>query len=83
VFSSVRPKQPWGAVELAIRYSGLDLTDEGIRGGDAQDVSLGINWYVLRNFRAMFNYVYADTRVGGSLVKDRPHIFQFRIQANL
>lgn len=83
VFREVVPKRKWGAVELALRYSGLDLTDAGIRGGDEQNVSVGINWYFLRNFRLMFNYIHVDANVRNTLAKDRPNIFQFRFQASI
>ena len=49
----------WGAWQLAARYSYLDLTDEGIRGGILSDITAGMNWYLFPNTRAMFNYVYA------------------------
>lgn len=83
VFRGVRPERAWGAVELAARYSALDLTDAGIRGGDEQNVSVGINWYLMRNFRLMFNYIHANANRSGTLEEDRPNIFQFRFQASI
>ena len=75
------PKRKWGAAELALRYSGIDLTDAGIRGGDERNLTIGINWYLLRNFRFMFNYIHVDARSHWTLQRDRPNIFQFRFQA--
>jgi len=63
-FDSPRPAKPfdpkkgqWGAVELAARYSNLDLnylpgqagaaaTASGVRGGEQNILSLGVNWYL-------------------------------------
>jgi phosphate-selective porin OprO/OprP len=65
-FSRVKPNRNFiwgkgiGAIELAARYSHLDLSDEAIDGGRLGDVTLGINWYLNPNTRVMFNYVHAD-----------------------
>ena len=50
----------WGAVEVAVRYSALDLVSKGVRGGELWDVTAGINWYLTSNFRWMVDYVHAD-----------------------
>jgi phosphate-selective porin OprO/OprP len=65
VFSRVKPNKNFrwgrgkgkGAIELAARYSELDLSDEGIDGGRLQDLTLGVNWYLNPNTRVMLNYV--------------------------
>jgi phosphate-selective porin OprO/OprP len=49
-----------GAWELAVRYSSLDIDDEGAAGGELDDVTAGINWYLNPNMRLMLNYVFAD-----------------------
>jgi phosphate-selective porin OprO/OprP len=71
-FQRIRPKanfdgkQGWGAVELAARYSVLDLDDDGINGGVADDWTLGVNWYLNANSHVSLNYVWADLHhVGG------------------
>ena len=43
-----------------MRYSTLDLTDEGIAGGEVTDYSLAINWYLNPATRMMLNFVRAD-----------------------
>ena len=55
-----------GAVELAARYSELDLSDDGVEGGRLQDITAGINWYLNPNTRVTLNYVHAsvDRRIG-------------------
>ncbi len=56
----LKPRSRWGALELGMRVSGINLNDETVRGGEAVDLTLGANWYLRRNVRLMFNYVYAD-----------------------
>ena len=73
-FSGVSPKnnfsikdRTWGAWELAARYSYLDLDDKkaGIEGGILSASTIGINWYLTPNIRAMFNYVHAHRNTAG------------------
>lgn len=58
-FGRIYPKHKWGAVELALRYSTLDLNDitttDAIKGGSAENITLGVNWYINPNHRIMFN----------------------------
>jgi len=63
----VKPNRPLGdegrgAFELAIRYSGLDLTDTSayIEGGELTDTTVGVNWYTSANSRIMLNYVISS-----------------------
>ena len=50
----------FGAWEVAARYSHLDLDDADANGGELDDVTAGLNWYLNPNTRMMFNYVHAD-----------------------
>ncbi|MHC4097467.1 MAG: porin, partial [Planctomycetota bacterium] len=42
------------------RYSGLDLDDSGISGGELDTITAGLNWHLNPNTRIMWNYVHAD-----------------------
>ncbi|PCJ00503.1 MAG: hypothetical protein COB14_04380 [Alphaproteobacteria bacterium] len=63
-FSRVKPKSivgqgGTGAWEVALRYSDLDLEDNGL--GNAGDVTtIGLNWYATPTVRVMANYTSAD-----------------------
>lgn len=84
VFSRVKPKANFmaekgglGAWEIAARYSHLDLEDGAINGGELDDITVGLNWYLNPNTRVMLNYVYADA---SDLYDGEAHIFQTRFQ---
>jgi phosphate-selective porin OprO/OprP len=79
----VKPKRRWGALELALRYSALNLVDENVIGGDEQNLTFGLNWYLNRNLRMMFNFVQVDADLRNTLETDRPRIYQLRLQAVL
>ena len=71
-------KQTWGAFELALRVSHLDLSNKEIRGGEMSVVMGGLNWYLNDYVRLMFNAGYADvteTEDTGDLI-----ILQTRLQ---
>jgi phosphate-selective porin OprO/OprP len=55
-----------GALELLARYSGVDLDDGTVTGGQLNDFTLGLNWYLTPNCRVMLNGVYADLEGAGS-----------------
>lgn len=66
-FGRVKPKSNfrgeghgWGAWEIAVRHSELDLNDGPIAGGLLRDYTVGVNWYLNPNMRFMWNYVHAD-----------------------
>ena len=57
----------WGAWELAVRYSDMNLnykpgaagtyqTGSAIRGGEEQNITAGVNWYLNPVIRLMFDY---------------------------
>jgi phosphate-selective porin OprO/OprP len=62
-YTRVVPDVPFGkggpgAIELAGRYSVLDLNDANIAGGRLQDLTFGVNWYLNKFTRFEFNYIH-------------------------
>ena len=52
-----------GAWEATLRWSNLDYTD--LNGGDeAESWTVGLNWYLNKNVRALFNYTDVDLDSG-------------------
>lgn len=87
VIGGLRPDRPfdlrpgrrgWGAWELAVRASHLDLIDGFFRGGEERNLSVGLNWYLNANTRVRFNYVRAD--IDHDLYEGDLNIFQTRFQ---
>lgn len=67
-FNRVTPKRPikfkpgegeeygWGAWELGVRYTYLDLSNRGLQAGRLDNVTIGLNWYMNTNAKLQFNY---------------------------
>jgi phosphate-selective porin OprO/OprP len=65
-FTRTSPKNPfsvakgqWGGWELAGRYSYVNLDDGDFNGGEEDNITAAVNWYLYGNFRIMLNYVWA------------------------
>jgi len=72
-FDRTVPNQSWtrkskgfGAVEVAARYANLDLNDSGVNGGELDDITLGLNWYLNSNMRIMLDYAMTDIDTAGA-----------------
>ncbi|MHC5019905.1 MAG: OprO/OprP family phosphate-selective porin, partial [Planctomycetota bacterium] len=64
-FGRVTPKSNlfdggWGALEVAARYSHLDLSNQGLGGGRLNNGTLGVNWHMNANTKLQMNYLYED-----------------------
>ncbi|MCA1901412.1 MAG: hypothetical protein LDL53_04235 [Candidatus Hydrogenedens sp.] len=68
----------WGAWELGLRYSWIDLDSGIIRGGKGEDWTLGLNWYLNPNARIYVNYTLAT--IEHDLYDGRLGILQTRFQ---
>lgn len=76
VFDRVKPSSSLadggtGAIELAARYSWMDLNDNvghsvSTQGGEMKSITLGVNWYVNNNARVMWNYLHATVENVGN-----------------
>lgn len=84
------PRCKKGALELAGRYSIIDLDDPsaGILGGKSNQITLGINYYPNSSIKFQFNYSMVDLNENATsknkFIGNDDHSFiQFRIQASL
>ncbi|HEX5276976.1 MAG TPA: porin, partial [Fluviicoccus sp.] len=75
-----------GVWEIALRYDTLDLNDTlaGVRGGQLETVTLGLNWYPNPLIRFDLNLIQAraekDYDGNGTVDTDQPDIAQLRAQ---
>jgi phosphate-selective porin OprO/OprP len=83
-FDRVKPKADFGngsggagAWELGARYTSIDLNDGNVSGGQMNEYTLGVNWYLNTATRVMVNYVLADIQDLGNV-----GIFQTRFQVD-
>lgn len=81
-FSRIKPNNPiteggWGAWEVALRSSYLDIDDKDEEESCETDYTLGLNWYATSHLRVMSNYVRAELSEDDSLSED---IVQVRVQ---
>lgn len=68
----------WGAWEAALRYSHIDLTDGGVRGGEHSSWTAGLRWYLNPNTHVTLNYIIND--VEHDLYEGRYDSLQLRTQ---
>ncbi len=80
-FDGVKPKRNlgdnggFGALELAVRYSTIDLDYHDLTGGNLSDITVGLNWYLNPATKIAFNYINANVQNLGIA-----NIFQTRLQ---
>ncbi len=89
VFKRVNPRRPvrfrgdsgYGAWELGVRYSFLDLSHKAIRAGYLEGVTVGLNWYMNANAKMQFNYDY--THRGNTNTPAQGHVHGFGLRTAL
>lgn len=88
-FDRVKPKwdfdpssNAWGAWQVATRFSSLDLNDGSIRGGELEDITLGLRWIPKPNIALSLNYIWQSTDSFAVTPNDDPEILLFRTQVD-
>lgn len=57
--SKIKPNNSYGGIEVAMRYSFIDLDDKDEAGGRQEDFTFGLNWYITSDLKWMTNYIIA------------------------
>ncbi len=71
----------WGAWEIAVRGSTIDLSDRDVDGGVLTDITAGLNWYLSANAKIQFNYIHASLERPSS-VDSNANIVALRTQVD-
>lgn len=78
IFTSIKPIHSYGAWEVALRFSGLNLSDDSTIGGQEHNITLGLNWYVNDYVRFDANYIKVYANNAG--LCNQPSIYTVRAQ---
>jgi len=79
-FGKISPNGANGAWQIAARLSNIDLNDADITGGEADSLTLGLNWFATPSVRFSANYINILDIEGGAADGDNPEAFTFRSQ---
>ncbi len=71
----------WGALELAARYSVLDLNNRDVRGGRETNFTAGLHWFVNPNFLFKVDWTKVLDITGGEFNGASPSQVLLRAQA--
>ncbi|TNE62814.1 MAG: hypothetical protein EP335_10950 [Alphaproteobacteria bacterium] len=59
-----------GAWQVAGRFDRIDLTADGVYGGEQETYLLGVNWYLNRNSRLMLNLSHSSIKKAFDVAQD-------------
>jgi phosphate-selective porin OprO/OprP len=68
----------FGAWELAVRYSFIDLSNKAVQAGRLDSVTVGLNWYLNTNTKLQFNSDSASRGHTASAARGHVHGFGIR-----
>ena len=69
----------FGAIRAAIRWSGLNLSDEFVRGGAQQNLGASVTWYLNDYVTLMGEYIRV-VKLSGDYRNASPYVYQARLQ---
>lgn len=70
----------YGAWEINVRYSELDLQDKTVLGGREENLTFGLNWYASDFFLLAANYIIANLRPAADGSESHVNILGLRCQ---
>lgn len=76
--SGILPKSRYGALELVVKFSRLDLTDALLDGGMLDKWHFGLNWWASAQWKVGLSYGDADLDKGGLVGNTRMVLFRLQ-----
>ena len=89
-FDRVQPRRPirlkpsacegrgFGAWELGVRYTYVDLSNKSVQAGRLDALTFGVNWYLNANAKLQFNYDVTQKSATPNLAQGTIHGFGTR-----
>ena len=69
-----------GAWQVTLRFDQADYNDDGIQGGEADNLTAGLNWYMNPQALIRFNFTWASLEDGPGGDEGDAYIFTIRFQ---
>ena len=80
-FVGITPiRRKYGAWQIALRYSELNLMTGNIAGGRERDITVGLNWFPIQEITCKFNYVRARMNPNSSGENQVANMYVLRLQ---
>jgi len=79
-FRRTKPEHSYGAWEVAVRRSEIDLSSADISGGMECNTSVALNWYATDSIRVSLNYIDASAQPNSIGLDEDLSIIQARFQ---
>ena len=79
-FQKIKPNHSYGAWELAVRHSEIDLNSSDVFGGAQTNDAIALNYYATESIRFSLNYIEASARPNSDGVDEDVSIIQGRFQ---
>lgn len=73
----------YGAWQLALRYSHLNLSSGNVRGGTENNMTVGLNWYINQHLELLLNYVHMQATPDSNGINRYGNLYGLRLQASL
>lgn len=70
----------YGAWQVALRYSQLNLMSQDVTGSRERNITVGLNWFPFQQFAFKFNYIHAMARPNSMGQNQTANMYILRLQ---
>lgn len=80
-FVGITPiKGPYGAWQIAVRYSNIDLNSQNVLGGKERNISVGLNWFPTFTIKCYLDYIHAFANPNSDGINQSSNFYGLRFQ---